>query len=176
MTSDLFSAPWVDRTFSAEKMPFKDGSIDAFLLLNVFHHLPHAFECLREMNRCLRPQGKIIMIEPANTIWGRFVSLNFHHEPFDVKAGWDLEGDGRLSVGNGALPWIVFVRDREILRKKIPELSVKNIHLHTPFRYILSGGVSYRAFLPIWMYPAVKNVEYVLSPLSSLLGFFKLSK
>lgn len=173
ITSDLFCAPWVDHTFSAEKMPFKDGSVDAFLLLNVFHHLPRALKCLREMSRCLRPRGKIIMIEPANTPWCRFVTLHFHSEPFDVKAGWSFEGEGRLSAANGALPWIMFVRDRETLRKKIPELCVRDIRVHTPLAYLFSGGVSHKAFLPAGMYPFIKGTEYVLSPLNPLLGLFQ---
>jgi SAM-dependent methyltransferase len=173
ITSDLFPAPWVDQAFSAEKMPFEDGSVDAFLLLNVFHHLPQTAQCLKEMSRCLRPNGKIIMIEPANTAWQSFVARNFHHEPYDVKAGWGLEGEGRLSAGNGALPWIVFVRDRQILEKDFPELKVLKIDLHTPFRYILSGGMSYRALMPIWMFPVLKGIEGVLSPLNFCLGFFQ---
>lgn len=172
-TSDLFTAPWVDHVFSADKMPFKDGSVDAFLLLNVFHHLPKAEACIKEMSRCLRPKGKIIMIEPANTPWSRFVTKNFHHEMFDVKAGWDLEGEGRLSAGNGALPWIVFVRDKEVFKSSFPELIIKKVKLHTPFRYMVTGGLSYKSFLPVLMYPVVQVFEFMLSPFNSTIAYFQ---
>lgn len=173
ITSDVISEGGVDQVFSAESIPFPDATIDAFLMLNVFHHLPNVEQCLKEMERCLRPGGKIILIEPSNTPWNNFISKNFHHEPFDEKAGWKIEGQGRLSAGNGALPWIVFVRDRKTFAHVFPNLTVNQIDLHTPFRYLLSGGLSFRALMPNWMYRPIKFLEFILSPLNCLLASFQ---
>jgi len=77
-------------------------------MFDVLHHIPHPREFFKEALRCLKVGGQIGMIEPANTLWGRFIYKNFHHEGFDTKAGWKLSAGGPLSNGNGAIPWIIF--------------------------------------------------------------------
>ena len=112
-TSDILELEDVDLCFSGLEMPFESASIDAFFMIDVFHHVPDSEKFLQELSRCLKPGGKIVMIEPANTLWGRFIYQNFHHEPFEPAAGWKLDGTGPLSCANGALPYIVFKRDRQ---------------------------------------------------------------
>jgi len=171
-TSDILPAPDMDHCFSALKMPFPDLSVDAFLMIDVFHHVADSAAFLKEMNRCLKPGGQVVMIEPANTLWGRFIYQNFHHEPFDPSAGWTLPVGGPLSTANGALPWIVFKRDAARFRSEFPDLKVKSISYHEPFRYLLSGGLTLRQLLPGFMYQPVKYVEVLLSPFQACLGLF----
>lgn len=172
ITSEVLSFPHVDRCFSADQIPFDDRSIDAFLLMGVFHHLRDCATALKEMSRCLKTGGKIIMIEPANTPWGRFIYQNFHHEAYDMSQGWKLSGEGRLSSANGALPWIVFIRDRKKFESTFPSLKLSQIKTHTPFRYLLSGGFSMRQLVPSWAYPVITGVEWLLSPLNPFFGMF----
>jgi SAM-dependent methyltransferase len=173
ITSDILELPGVDRTFSAAKMPFEKESIDAFFMFDVLHHVtdPRAF--FRESVRCLRTSGKIVMIEPANTPCSRFIYKNFHHEPFDVQAEWELREIGPLSHGNVALPWIIFSRDRRTFEKEFPELRIVAIRNHTPLRYQLSGGLTWRQLVPSFTYPLARVVERLLSPLNNLLGMFQ---
>jgi SAM-dependent methyltransferase len=169
-TSDLLPLPGIDQTFSVLEMPFVDASVDCFLMIDVFHHVRDARKFLSELRRCLKRGGKVLMIEPANTLWGRFVYRHFHHEPFDTSGGWELEKTAPLSSANGALPWIVFCRDREIFQKEFPDLALKMCRAHTPFRYLLSGGVSMRALVPALSYPVIAGLEEVISPLNPWLG------
>ncbi|MEK7480983.1 MAG: class I SAM-dependent methyltransferase [Patescibacteria group bacterium] len=172
ITSDILALPMVDRCFSATAMPFDDCSIDAFLLVDVLHHIadPRAF--FNEAQRCLKPRGKILMIEEANTLWGRFIYQYFHHEPFDLSAGWELQTEGLLSRANGALSWIIFSRDKAIFAKEFPSLVVRAVTPHTPFRYLISGGVSMRQLLPSFCYPLIKGLEILLAPFNAYLGMF----
>ena len=79
----------VDKVFCATEMPFTDESVDAFFMIDVLHHISDTRSFLREALRCLKPGGKVVMIEPANTLWARFIYTHFHHEGFEVKAtGW----------------------------------------------------------------------------------------
>ena len=117
-TSDVVAAQGIDQVFQAEHMPFADQSIDAFVMLNCFHHFQDAEQSLLEINRCLKTGGKVVMVEPANTWLRRMIDHMFHREPFDTKAGWTLHIQGRLSGANGALPWIVFIRDRTKFEEK----------------------------------------------------------
>jgi len=171
-TSDVLPATGVDICFSAEKIPFDDNSVDAFFMLNVFHHIkdPRAF--LSEAVRCLKPGGSIVMIEPANTAWGRLIYKTFHHEVFDVAAGWHVEGSGPLSGSNSAMPYIVFIRDREKFEAEFSTLKISGLYCHTPFSYLISGGFSIRQLLPGCLFGLVRTGEYILSPLNNYLGMF----
>ena len=172
-TSDVFDLPGIDMVFSALEMPFEESSIDAILMLDVLHHLPDPRAFFREAVRCLRPSGKVIMIEPANTLWSRFIYMNFHHELFDTNAGWEQNKTGPLSQANGAIPWIIFHRDREIFEKEFPTLRIIRIRRHTPLRYLLSGGFTLRQLAPSFTYPLLKFLELMLSPANALLAMFE---
>lgn len=172
VTSDVVKVHTLtDMTFSALDMPFKDGEVDVFFLLNTFHHLRDVRVFLNECRRCLSPGGRIIMIEPANTPWSRWIYKNFHHEPFEEDGEWVTEG-GRLSGGNQALPWIVFLRDRARFETEFPTLKVLVAELHMPFRYLLSGGLKHRFSVPGFAYGPTKRFEQLLAPLNRHLGMF----
>lgn len=173
-TSDVLDLSCVDMRFSATDMPFEKSSIDAFLMVDVFHHIPDIRRFLGEADRCLKKGGIIAMIEPANTVWSRIVYKRFHHEKFDTGAGWTLpEGGGPLSNANGALPWIVFHRDRTVFERAFPGLRIKRMRIHTPILYIASGGFTLKQLVPSFLYPVFKFCETVLSPLNPLIGMFE---
>lgn len=173
ITSDVLQLPSVDKVFSATQMPFDNQSLDAIVMIDVLHHIPDARAFFREAIRCLKPGGRVVMIEPANTCWGRFIYTHFHHEGFDPKTGWEFQSQGPLSTANGALPWIVFCRDRRQFESEFPSLQILTIRHHTPFLYLFSGGLTLRQLVPTWSYPLFKGLELCLSPLSGFLGMFQ---
>jgi SAM-dependent methyltransferase len=173
ITSDILELPNVDRVFSSSKMPFEDGSIDAFFMVDVLHHIADSRAFFREALRCLKVCGKVVMIEPANTVWSRFIYKNFHHEQFDSEGKWGLEKTGPLSQANGAIPWIIFCRDREIFEREFPSLRIIRMRNHTPLRYLLSGGLTLRQLVPSFCHPFIKAIEYALSPFRNYLGMFQ---
>ncbi len=172
ITSDILNLPGVDQVFSAEELPFKDNELASILMLNVFHHIPKPYLFLKEAERTLIKGGKIIMIEPANSALGRFIYKRFHHEPFDEKGGREIQPGNPLSNSNQALPHIYFERDLDLFKKEYPHLKITGITYHSPFSYVISGGVSRSAMLPYFMYSFVKGMEWLLSPLSKQLGLF----
>jgi len=174
ISSDILEVPTVDISFSGEKIPFKSQSVDAFLMIDVFHHVKDSKIFLDEMQRCLKPGGKILMIEPANSLWGRFIWINFHHEQFNPQAGWKVDGEGPMSDANGALPWIVFSRDKEKFQNDYPELSIGLFRTHTPLRYLISGGLTLKQLLPGFCYPLIKFLELLLTPFNHWIGMFYL--
>ena len=172
LTSDVLEVPALDLQFSAHEMPFGNSSLDAVVMIDVLHHIPDVTQFFSELQRCLRVDGKVVMIEPANTPWGRFVYQHFHHEPFEPSQGWKLAEGGPMSSANGAIPWIVFVRDRERFELEFPELKLVRLHPHTPLRYLLSGGVSMRQLMPSWTFSIVSAAERLLTPIHRLIGMF----
>ena len=173
ITSDILELPNVDKVFSASDMPFEEKSIDAFFMFDVLHHLTDSRAFFKEAIRCLKVSGKIAMIEPANTLWSRFIYRNFHHELFDTQAKWGLDKAGPLSQGNGAIPWIIFSRDRKIFEAQFPSLKIVGMRNHTPLRYLLSGGLTLRQLVPSFTYSLIKAIGYTLSPINNWLGMFQ---
>ncbi len=172
VTSDVVLHDGIDEVLSAESMPFKNGSVNGIFVLNCFHHFSQPAVVLGEFERVLVNGGTVVIIEPANTWWGRLVYTFLHHEPFDPSGGWTLPTSGRLSAANAALPWIVFVRDREALPRLFQSLEIESVTYHTPFAYLISGGLTWRALAPTWAYSFVRTAERLLSPVSKWLGMF----
>src|SRR5262245_48604850 len=62
ITSDVISYPSVDMIVDSTHMQFEDNSISAFLMMNVFHHIPDVEAFLTEATRCLKPGGRVLII------------------------------------------------------------------------------------------------------------------
>ncbi|MBE9139848.1 class I SAM-dependent methyltransferase [Nodosilinea sp. LEGE 07088] len=172
VTSDILPYAGVDRVFSALDMPFAPDSVSAFVMLDVLHHLKDSRQFFNQLRHCLKPGGKVVMIEPANTAWSRLIYTNFHHEPFLTDGGWGFDQGGPLSGANMAIPWIIFCRDRQRFEQEYPELLICDLQMHTPFRYLLSGGLSLRQLLPSWSYGLILGLEKLLTPFNRQLGLF----
>lgn len=143
ITSDVIQLPGLDIYINATSLPFKNNSLDGIFMIDTFHHIPDVKKFLAEASRCLKPYSNMIMTEPANTLFSRFIYQNFHHEPFNPNSEeWTFPSDGPMSSSNQALPWIVFKRDQELFFKKFPQLKLVSYKNHTPLRYLLSGGLT----------------------------------
>jgi SAM-dependent methyltransferase len=173
ITSEILAIPTVDVQFDGRFLPFKHASVRALVMLDVFHHIPDPAAFLAQAADILKPGGRLIMIEPWVTPWSRFVYRYLHHEPFDPVANeWRFQKAGPLTGANSALPWIVFDRDRRKFEYRFPQWQIKKIHLHTPFCYLLSGGLIFKNMLPAALYPLCRRVENLLRPFNHLLSMF----
>lgn len=160
VTSEVFPLEGVDRVEDATALTYAADSLDAIVMTDVLHHIPNVAQFLREASRTLRSEGRLVMIEPWRTPWSDWVYRNLHHEPFRPDAeDWRLPPGGPLSMANGALPWMVFSRDRMLFEQQNPELEIAAIEPLMPIAYLASGGVSMRSLLPGSAYPAVRSIE-----------------
>ncbi len=174
ITSDIIKLPGCDMIFSAHKMPFENKSLSAIFMLDVLHHIPNVNSFFAEAMRCLKPGGELFMLEPANTKFSRFIYKNFHHEPFLPEAkNWNFPSSGPLSDANGAIPWIVFERDKEKFLEKYPDFQIKSINKHTPFRYLITGGLSYKSLVPGFCFSFVSFLELLLKPVYKYIAMFQ---
>jgi SAM-dependent methyltransferase len=173
ITSEVFYCSGIQLALDAQRLPFADRSLRAIVFTDVLHHIPNVQKFFFEASRCLRSGGKILMIEPWVTRWSRCVYGRVHHEPFCPDAEeWSFPSSGPLSGANGALPWIVFERDRQKFATEFPELVVEKIRPFLAFRYLLSGGVSMRSLVPGFTHPFWARLEQMLEPYMSTLGMF----
>jgi SAM-dependent methyltransferase len=146
-------------------MPFEDASLRAILMMNVFHHIADAGAFLREASRCLKPGGRIFMLDQHVNWFSRLIYRHAHHEPFDPDAReWSFATSGPLSGANGALASIVFERDRARFDELYPELRLEIFQPHTPFRYFMAGGLKWWSLLPGWAFSPATFVERTLLP------------
>ena len=160
VTSEIFTCPGINVVLDGQRMPLEDSSLRAIVMTDVFHHLPRAREFWREATRCVRPGGVVAMIEPWVSGWSKLIYTKLHHEPFRPDAAeWEFPSSGPLSGANGALPWIVFQRDRAVFEREFPQWKIERVEKIMPIRYLLSGGVSMRSLLPGWMHGPVAAME-----------------
>lgn len=173
ITSEVFPCKGVRIVADAHHLPFSDGSLRAIVMTNVLHHLPDVRQFFAEATRCLRPGGKILMIEPWVTSWSRFVYGRLHHEPFHPDAQeWSFAKAGPLTGANGALPWILFIRDREKFAADFPLLSLDQARPFLPFRYLASGGVGMRSLMPGFTHSVWAGAERLMESQMHRLGLF----
>src|SRR5262249_43372583 len=148
-------------------------SLSTIFLMNVLHHIPDLESFFHEASRCLRPGGAVVLFEPANTWWSRLIYRRLHHEPFEPGASqWSLPPGGPLSMANGALPWIVFCRDRDRFHRTFARLRVEKVRHCFPVSYLVSGGLSARQLLPGFCFGLVRLCEALTAPLACWLGMF----
>ena len=160
ITSEVFPLEGVELVEDATALSFADGSLDAIVMTDVLHHIPQVERFFAEAARTLRVGGRLLMLEPWHTAWSRFIYQRFHPEPFRPNApDWSLPPGGPLSSANGALPWIVFDRDRLRFEAEFPQLRIASITPLMPTAYLASGGVSMRSLAPGFLYSTVRGLE-----------------
>jgi SAM-dependent methyltransferase len=157
--TDVVELPFIHTVCFAENLPFSDNSVSVLVMINTLHHVSDVDSFFREAVRVLVPGGLIAMVEPYVSSFSRLVYHYIHHEPFNPDVtDWRLPSGGRLSSGNDALPWVVFVRDRARFEREHPRLRIITLRPHTPLSHLLSGGVTTRPLAPLW---AVRNLAKV---------------
>jgi SAM-dependent methyltransferase len=176
VTTDVLALEGVDRELPPDGgLPFDDDALRAIVMTDVLHHIGAPARFFAEAARTVRPGGAIVMIEPWVTPWSRFVYRRFHSEPFRPEAEqWEFPARGPLSGANGALPWILFVRDRARFEREFPAWAIGAIEPLMPFAYLLSGGVSLRSLVPGWTYGPCRALERALGPAGRRAAMFAL--
>jgi SAM-dependent methyltransferase len=174
-TSDILNIPNVDIRLDGRHLPFQSNSLAGIVMVDVFHHIPDVRMFFSEAARCVKPGGRVVMNEPWVSLWSSFVYKYLHHEPFlPDKADWRFPSSGPLSGANSALPFIVFQRDHKIFERDFPQWRIRKIYLHTPFSYLLSGGLKIDHLVPGRLFRFCRNVEKLLSPVISYTAMFAL--
>jgi SAM-dependent methyltransferase len=175
ITSDLIPGGAFTLILNGVDLPFRPGSLGSIVMVDVLHHIQNPRAFFASASRCVDKGGCIIMIEPWNTPWSRWVYTHLHHEKFDpADQDWELASSKPLSEANGAFPWILFSRDRDLFSKEFPAWTIDRLQPIMPLLYLLSGGFTTFISPPAWSYPAFQAFEKILSPLNPLIAMFAL--
>lgn len=160
-TSDVIPSMGTDYCLDAFAVGERfNGRLSNILMVNAFHHIPDSARFLEAASTALRPYGRLIMIEPWLNSWSTFCYRLVGHEPLNPEqAGWSFPSTDPLLDSNQAQPWIVFARDRELLRQRFPALKTIIIKPMMPVSYLLTGGHAFSTGLPVSWIRFCRSIE-----------------
>lgn len=168
ITSDVIAYPGIDQVIDATQIPFEDSSLRIIYVFHSFHHIPDVEKFLSEAQRCLKPGGKLLIVDPHVGIISTPINKYLHHEGFDKNTPhWKFESKGPLSDANNALAWIVFKRDQEIFNQKFNQLQIRQYSTHSALKYWVSGGLMNWTLAPGWAFELVTWIDRLLSKVYS---------
>ena len=160
ITSEVCVTPGVRIVLDGSRLPFRDAALRGIVMTDVLHHVSQPRCFFAEAARCVRPGGIVSMIEPWVSSWSKLIYRNLLSEPFVPEStDWEFPVSGPLSGANGALPWMIFARDRRRFEREFPEWRIVSIKPFMPFRYLASGGFSMRNLVPGMFYGLVSRAE-----------------
>jgi hypothetical protein len=173
ITSDISYHQNTSIVLDGQELPFRPRSLGGIVMTNTLHHLPKPRQFFTCSARSIGPGGVLAMIEPWVTPWSRLIYSRLHHEPFQPNASeWEFASTGPVSGANGALPWILFQRDCDRFLREFPQWEIEKIELLMPFRYLLSGGLSYRSLVPGWSFNLWRELENIMDKWLNSFGMF----
>ena len=164
--SDIIALPWADLAADALRLPVRNGALANILGTDVLHHLPRPLEFLGEAARALRPDGRLLLLEPYMSRLSYPVYRRLHHEPADLRRD-PCDSNG----GNQATPTLLFCHHPEVVASHVPQLEIIHCRPRDAVVYPLSGGYSYPALLPRFMEPWAWRVERACGRVMPAIGF-----
>ena len=173
IATDVLQGTGADMVADAMALPLRKDKAGNIVAFDVIHHLQRPLRFLRQAISALRPGGRLVLCEPAMSLWSRFVFRYFHHEAFDLS--WplfDLDGrspepDPGHSFSNQAIPEILFWKERARTLAEIGPCKLVEARKFGFLLYPLSGGFSAHSFLPCYGLPTLLKAEdWVTRPIS----------
>jgi SAM-dependent methyltransferase len=173
IATDVLIGTGADLVADAMALPLRKDQIGNIVAFDVIHHLQRPLRFLRQALSVLKPGDRLVLCEPAMSLWSRFVFRYFHHEAFDLS--WPLfDLDGRSpdpdlahSFSNQAIAEILFWKERGRTLAELGPCKLVEARKFGFLLYPLSGGFSAHSFLPRRGLPALLKMEdWVTRPFS----------
>lgn len=154
--TDFCESNWLDlKNIDAQKTDFPNESFDYILMINVLHHLDKPLEFFREAKRILKPEGKIVFIEPFTSLLMKLLLKLSKHENFYEKISplnqeYSFAKISKSNIdGNNSVAKLI-IKDKNIFEQIFPDLSIENILYREAFIFMNSGGQYHKSpYLPL---------------------------
>lgn len=144
--------PWKDAEvlggIDAGALPYPDDHFDGAFAIDVLHHLQYPLQVLAELKRVVRPNGKIVLIEPYVSALSYLVYKVFHDEKTSIRINFDpsVPSVGQNPAdGDQYLGQSVFMtrRGRSALKAAgLLENGNLEVDLFHPLSFFSTGGLS----------------------------------
>jgi SAM-dependent methyltransferase len=174
ISTDVMPTPWTDAVVDAQELPYEDSSVANLVLIDVLHHLPRPHRFLSEAERVLRPNGRLVMVEPYCSPISTVLYKLFHFERTDLEAdafGAESQSKSDPFDSNQALPTLMFWRQPERFRLNHPRLEIVRRERFSLVAWPLSGGFTGRQLVPHRLLGVLRVAEHLLRPLAPLAAF-----
>ena len=135
------------KNIDAQKTGIDKDSCDFVIASNMIHHIPYPIKFFNEMNRILKPGGKLIIFESYCSVFFQLATLLMKHEGFDFTLNvWDQKNpksdEENAWHGNIAVPHLIF-DDRKVFEKNLGHLfNIEHEKLTECLIFLNSGGVT----------------------------------
>ena len=167
LSSDVLFTPDISIQLDCHQIPFKDESFEQIIGIDVLHHLRNPHFAINELARCLKEDGKIILIEPYISIFSFPIYRIFHHEftsyNLHLESQKDLLSGDPMDADNN-IPTQIFTK-KSNSAYLIKMLSYKyNLKFELIFSDFLSffatGGLQRnRSFIKGYLYKFLLHLE-----------------
>jgi SAM-dependent methyltransferase len=174
ITTDIAFAPWLDAVMDAHALPFKEESMENIVLFDVLHHLAAPAVFFGEVERVLRPKGRLVIMEPYVSMLSFPIYLFLHAEGMDWRADpFEGKPNSRKEPfkGNQAIPKLVFEKHRKRFSECFPHLKMVLEEKMDSFLYPLSGGFHHPSLCPMFAWNAVERLEGKLGRVNKYIAF-----
>ncbi|MFA5792101.1 MAG: class I SAM-dependent methyltransferase [Candidatus Paceibacterota bacterium] len=175
ISSDIHAQKWIDISVDAHKLPFKSFSLSNVVLCDTLHHLANPIVFLEEALRVLKEGGRIILVEPFPSPFSLFIYRKFHPEPFIMDADYFINKEIQSKdawEANQAIPYLLFFKEAHKLHMKFS--GSFNFIKRKKFSFLLypaTGGFENNQIVSDRLFPLLKSIEKILTPLNWLLAY-----
>lgn len=151
IASDILDSLCSDLVIDATDLSPLSGNFNAIFAVNSFHHISNKREFLLQCKNKLPADGKIVILEPADTFLSQVLyPYLFKAESYSKAASLDSLKTEDPEIGaNQAASYICFKRDsKEFLRNT--NLKIKTVkYCSNWISFILSGGTNFPTLAPL---------------------------
>jgi SAM-dependent methyltransferase len=175
IATELSTTPWNDVVADALRLPFRDGSLDAIVGVDVLHHLARPRWFFAEAGRALRGGGRVALVEPWVSALSFVIYRFFHQETCSFRADpWQpfaAAGDTtKLAFDGNAAVLPMLVRGAAPEEWRALGFGAPRVELLNGLAYALTLGFREASLLPASIAPAVLRVDRWLRPLAPMLA------
>ena len=175
ISSDVVEMPWNDVAADALRLPFRERSLDAVVVVDLLHHLARPAAFFQEAGRVLRGGALVSTIEPWVTPLSFPIYRWTHPEgcTLDIDP-WDPFGvaesrEKQPLHGNSACAWRL-VRTAPAERWRELGFEPPRVSLFNGFAYLASLGFRKGSLLPRQLTPLLLRLDEASARLAPLLS------
>ena len=169
VTSDIEKTPYVDLGVSCYQLEATGRKWGNLLATDVLHHLRRPFDFFRGAGQVLNPGGRLIMCEPAATVFGSVFYRLCHHEPIqplELKPPFIQENDSMDEKANDefanmGMAVALFRRHRGWTENALAEIGLvlRTVEYRDILAYPLTGGFSKPQMIPASLLKVLLGLE-----------------